>query len=589
MYSVTYSLKRAIAIVAFIFLLTFTALSLTSSASANVLPTITTTLDDNRLGVHSSLTVEMKFNYGASHIAAYPPTSPWNESIKHIVVDIPTGMVGNPNAVPYADRCDPATFANGVCPDSATVGELNVDATLLPTAEQVAADPPELTDSYLNLFFTSLTGNRLSLLQTGPDVPAIFGLYIPLPGFLPDVRQTIQIAPDTLTDLKLRATTLQGISQTLVTGTPPSQTTNYVRIKRVALTFFGTLANGNAFMTNPTRCELWGSTLYAQAYENNSNASAFPIGSAAGAFVTQQAAPITPDCTNGTAVPFPISGTTTVSSPKRDVSPDFDFTITNAGVQGPGQASTTPKKVVTTVPASINVDVLQLGRICTNEQFAADACPASTRIGTVAIETPLIRAGLSGDVYLVTTTNGILPDLGMHIRGEVRFTQRGVNKYVGVRGNQIQTTFDNIPQVGFSKLNVHLFGGPDGLLRTLGCPSSNKQPQDGSFSYAFTGYGGQTASSTTKLNAANCFGVQKLRRFSCVYRLLRFQPVYTSRARLKRVYLYIDKKRVATAKRVPFQFRHPMRKIRKGKHKIQLKAVYDDGTVSKKNSSFKRC
>ena len=35
--------------------------------------------------------------------------------------------------------------------------------------------------------------------------------------------------------------------------------------------------------------------------------------------------------------------------------------------------------------------------------------------------------------------------------------------------NQIETTFDNIPQVGFSKLTFHLDGGPQGLLRSLSC------------------------------------------------------------------------------------------------------------------------
>ena len=188
-----------------------------------------------------------------------------------------------------------------------------------------------------------------------------------------------------------------------------------------------------------------------------------------------------PDCTNQADIPFPVTGVTTISSRSRDVSPDFDFTITNPGVQADGQVSTSPKSVVTRVPASINVDTQQLGRLCEVEPFAKDECPTSSRVGTVSIETPLISAGLQGDVYLVRAAGRVLPDLGLRMRGAISFTQKGKNVYVGENNNMIQTTFDDIPQVGFSKLNVHLFGGPEGLLRTLACPTSNRQPDDGVF------------------------------------------------------------------------------------------------------------
>ena len=42
----------------------------------------------------------------------------------------------------------------------------------------------------------------------------------------------------------------------------------------------------------------------------------------------------------------------------------------------------TPKSVVTTLPDALNVDVQQLGRICTNAAFAARSCPATTRVGS---------------------------------------------------------------------------------------------------------------------------------------------------------------------------------------------------------------
>lgn len=591
--STTHGLGRATWFAALV--CTAAMLWLAADAGAAVTPSIDVALSDLQLGAHADTTVTLDFDYGGADPTLYPAPSDWRESVKQVVVDTPAGMVGNANAIPYDERCDPDVFETGLCADSSTVGDFTIDTTVLAFGG-ASAPPPATGASLLDIAILPQGGlagsfTRMSLLKTLPEVPATIGILVqpPFPTAFGTIHTTMQISPDVNTDLKLRTITQDTIDNNLTSATAPFDAIADFRINEMKIKFLGVLPNGNAFMTNPTRCEKWASNVYASAHYVNDNVDSNPLGGGGNAFKQATAPLITPDCTNQTALPFPIGGTTTINSPARGVSPDFDFTINESGVQANGQSSTTPRTIVTTVPASINVDVLQLGRICTDAQFVADACPATTKVGTVAIETPLIQAGLSGDVYLVTSTTGRLPDLGMQIRGAIHFTQRGANRYVGVKGNQIQTTFNDIPQVGFSKLNVHLFGGPDGLLRTLACPTSNKQPQDGAFTYQFTSYAGQVVSSSTALKANNCFGIQKLRRFGCVYRLLRFQPTYTSRARIKRVYLYIDGRRAAVAKHVPFQFRKSVRKISKGRHKFKLKAVYDDGTVSIKKSTFKRC
>jgi hypothetical protein len=579
-------------------------------ASALVKPSLTTTYSDPTLGGHPDLTVGMTFDYGATATtgsgvntipdpATYPQPSSWKESVKAVVVDTPPGLVGNPNAIPYDQRCEPLVFQTGDCPASATIGDFTIKAVLLPRGD--ASDPPADVpgEDYVVQTIKPWTGvnppaataayTRLSLIKSTPEVPAQIGVMVQPPfGLFTRIHQLLKIYPDTATDLKLRTETVGDIPSQLFDINAPSEMLARLRIDAMQIKFLGKLANGNAFMTNSTSCQKWDTRIWANAHEVNNKLDSDPLGTGTIGFIAGlQQSSITPDCTNQGAIPFPASGTTTISSNKRDVSPDFDFTVFNPGVQANGQVSTSPKSVVTTVPASINVDVNQLNRTCPSADFDADHCPAPTRVGTVAIESPLVAAGLSGDVYLVRRAEAGLPDLGLQIRGAIHFTQRGHNRYVD--GNKIQTTFDNIPQVGFSKLNVHLFGGPQGLLRTLGCPKNNKQPAIGDFNYAFTSYTGATTSSTSKLAAANCFGIQKLRSFKCVYRQLRFQPTYTSRARIKRVVLKVDKRKVATAKRVPFQFRVPARKFKKGKHKIELAARYDDGTVSKKASRFKRC
>lgn len=593
------------------------ALVAVSGAWAKVTPTVTTSLSDSRLGAHADFTVRINANYGATGTttgntvggssviipdpATYPQPSDFRETAKNFLVDLPPGLVGNPNAIPMAERCDQLVFETGMCPASATIGTLTVTTTLVgSTPEEFPAEGyyPEPGENYLNITVrppasasTSAAApqTRVSLLKTDPEVPAKIGLYVNPPfNAYKQIREVLEVVPDTGGDLRLR-TTAANLGHRLYSLATGDFLTNY-RIDSMELKLLGTLANGNKFMTNPTECTEWKSSVWANAEFVNDNLESDPRRTGVNEFTAPAVSTIIPNCTNLGSVPFPITGKVAISDTKRDVSPDFDFTIENPGIFANGDVvSTTPKKIVARVPASFNVDVQQLGRTCTEADFNADACPATSRVGNVKIETPLLLPGLAGDVYLVRKPGAGLPDLGLRVRGAISFTQRGKNRYVGARGNEIETTFDNIPQLGFSKLTFHLDGGPSGLLRTLACPTDNKQPGASDFSYEFTSWTGATTGSTTKLNAANCFGIQKLRSFKCVYRILRFQPTYTSRARIKRSIAYIDGKKRGRAKAKKFGFKINAKKFKRGWHKIEVRATYDDGTVSKKRAKFKKC
>lgn len=552
-----------------------------STAAADVYPSVNVDLYDTRLGAHSGMLVTADFDYSWIEADA---EQHWDESLKNLVVETPAGLIGNPNAIPYEERCEPLVFETGTCPESSYVGTIAVLLETIGTVEE-----------FYDYGYEPGTGGLvwasgdLALLKSDPEVPATIGMKITpsVSGFRTE-RQRIKIEPNTDEQLQLRTTTIDPIVNEQPLSGYPGQTNN-LKVRYMEIEFFGSLANGNDFLTNPTECAPWTTRAWAQAWNLNTNANADPLGSGIDDFVTTTPSTIMPDCSNQASIPFPAKGTVSISSTQRDISPDFDFTVENPGVQANGQVSTSPKKVVARVPAAINVDVQQLGRVCTEADFVADRCAASTRVGNVKIETPLITAGLTGDVYLVKKAEAGLPDLGLRVRGAITFTQRGKTRYVGTKGNEIETTFDNIPQVGFSKLTFHIDGGPNGLLRTLACPVNNQQPVPGKFSYEFTAWTGATASSVTELNAASCFGVQKLRSFQCVYRLLRFQPTYTSRARVKKSVLLIDGKRVKTVTQVPFGFKVPVKRFKKGVHKIEVRATYDDGTVSKKRSKFRRC
>ncbi|MBI2691658.1 MAG: hypothetical protein HYX29_06930, partial [Solirubrobacterales bacterium] len=497
-------MKKLIPLVALV-----VCLFVVSGAAAKVIPSVSTQLanevevppsgetpyttwvnvPDTRLGAHTDYVVRMDFDYGATALTGptdqqYPdpasnaPPSVPQESVQDIVVDSPAGLVGNPNAIPFDERCDMSTFENDICPASSMVGTYAIQTTVmgLTPAEGGSTAPVRLGRGYLRMLLdyydTDGTGGytQLSLIKTAPEVPAKVGVYVAPPfGFQP-IRQILDISPDTSGQLQLR-TLASNITRLLRTGSGsanPGAPSGSIRIDWQEIRFWGMLPNGNAFMTNPTSCEKWKTTIWANSQFFNDNLDADPLGLGSPQLKLGNTDEITPDCTNLSIVPFPITGKVAIDAPKRDYSPAFDFTIENPGVQANGAVSTSPRKIVTTIPASINVDVQQLGRTCTLTDFKADACAKSARVGSVKIETPLIRAGLSGDVYLVkrSATSG-LPDLGLRVRGAITFTQLGSNRYVGAKNNQIETTFENIPQVGFSKLIFRLDGGPQGLLRSL--------------------------------------------------------------------------------------------------------------------------
>lgn len=555
--------------------------------------TTTITVDDVKLGSHADFTTELSYSYGATGVlgsgredpATYPAGSDPRESVKDLVVDIPPGLVGNPNAIPYEERCDVSTFETSVCPDSATVGSF-----------QITLDIFQVGGTFLALTPIGVPGGvgmtKVSLLKTDPEVPAKIGIIVRTLAMFEDKRTTLSIAPLTDQGLKLRAMNIDDLPHDIYRVTDDELYN--LRLDHMKLTLFGKLANGRNFMSNPTSCEPWTSQLWANATYVNDNVDSQPLGAGGEGYKAAAPSTVQPDCSNASTVPFPIKGDVKIDTPDRDTAPSFDFTITNPNPQGDGQISTTPKKIVTTIPASINVDVKQLGRTCSLANFNANTCPATAKVGSVAIETPLITKGLTGNVYLVKRdASSGLPDLGLYVTGAITFTQLGSNRYTGAKFNQIETTFDSIPQLGFSKLTFHLDGGPQGLLRSLSCPTYNKAPAVPNFTYNFYAYTGAYATSTTPLNLANCFGIQTLKKYpKCLHKKLPIHPNYQSRLRVKNVTVKIDGKRRGTTRKSPFRFDVKIKKLKLKKrktHRIELKATYDDGTISKKTVKFKVC
>jgi hypothetical protein len=272
------------------------------------------------------------------------------------------------------------------------------------------------------------------------------------------------------------------------------------------------------------------------------------------------------------------------------------------GLEAEPQSAAVPKTVVTTLPDALNIDVQQLGRICTNAAFDARGCPSTTKVGEVDIATPMIKAGLKGDVYLVQSSPGKnLPDLGLVVSGAINFNLRGTNRYVNV--SQLETTFDNIPQVGFSTFKLTIYGGSNGLLKVDQCPISGKELNDGgSSTFAMTSYQGQTrtVASPTKYTPPSCasYAVMVKSVTKCMKkRSLRVSPTIKSRSQVRFVKVYVNNKYVKKLKKSPFRTTVKLsKKLRAGKTyrykvKVYFKPTtkYPKGRVMTKSAKFKIC
>ncbi len=127
---------------------------------------------------------------------------------------------------------------------------------------------------------------------------------------------------------------------------------------------------------------------------------------------------------------------------------------------GPGEANT--RRVSVALPGGELLDNRHIDTVCTRVQFAADACPAGSVLGTAEAKTPLLDAPLSGKVYLRSGPNK-LPDLVVDLQGQIDIVL--VGKIDTVSGGSLRTTFTSVPDAPVEEFRLDLAGGKKGLLQ----------------------------------------------------------------------------------------------------------------------------
>jgi hypothetical protein len=125
----------------------------------------------------------------------------------------------------------------------------------------------------------------------------------------------------------------------------------------------------------------------------------------------------------------------------------------------PGEANI--KRVQVKLPKGELLDNAHIGTACTKGQFDSNSCPAGSKLGTASVSTPFLSAPLTGSIYLRASKHE-LPDLALDLEGQVNFETVA---RIDSAGGGLRATFETVPDVPVSKINVDLVGGSKGLLQ----------------------------------------------------------------------------------------------------------------------------
>jgi hypothetical protein len=437
-------------------------------------------------------------------------------NLKTVLVDLPPGLSVNPQATPQCEL-EGGKFPPAGCPLTTQVGTSAVTASV--------GFPP------ISLPPTTVPGIPVYNLVPRAGEPARFGFTLPLG----------------LGEVFLNAgVNWEGDYHEYFTIHVPS--VSGVRILKNRLVFEGTKGGGvlptetgGAFLTTPSTCfdsevepfkHLYTTFLHADSVEEPAPDDGYDLAAPAppsAAFVagSEEAQAPLPKGVNPEGcdkVPFEPStsadpGTTQADSPAgATVNVNVPF-VPSAPVY---QSNVREARVTLPRGLGINPSAAEGLQACTNDQFGKGtrrpvSCPAGSKIGTVAIDTPPLPNGtLTGNVYLAQQlsrdpTSGdeyrIFLDAESASRGlSVRLV---ANVIADPRTGQLTGVVHEAPQVPFSLVQVKLDGGSRATLSspptcgpnatthamTAWSGTPDRGPQDKGFSLSGAPGGGPCAKS----------------------------------------------------------------------------------------------
>ena len=428
------------------------------SGGAPAHPTATFTIDaDGHGGACAAAAFAPSLTVSAQSTAAGRPAGAVSlaisrpdgtQDIARVTTQLPPGLAGSLKGVPV---CSDAAADAGACPAATRVGTVSALAG--------SGDAPAALSGTVSL--------------TGPTDGGLAGLAIAIPAKVGPVdlgtvavRAGIALRPDG--GLTVRTRPLPRI----VGGVP-------VSIRQLTLTF-----DRPGFILNSSSCAAQRVTAVLDGADGGSATVSAPY----------QAT----DCAGLRFSPQLHASIGARGMTRAGAHPPIRTVITVPA----GQAATALANV--DLPAGLNVDLQRLSRACPEAAYAANACPASSQIGTATASTPLLAASLSGPVHLAVAKAGELPGLDLALSGPVALRLFGT---VDPSGRRIRTAFAGIPDMPLERFELSFSAnGPLRLGRDV-CTGARQ-----TVSAQFTGHNGTVANVSAPLHVDGCPPVASLIR-----------------------------------------------------------------------------
>jgi hypothetical protein len=407
-------------------------------------------LSSTQAGAHADLTTFIKVSEDAQDF-------PQAET-RDVVVDLPPGVVGNPEAFP---RCTILQFRTslegGGCPQDAQVGSIDVEfyghtqylnspIFNMPAPTDAVARFAFLGGIYPGIITVRLDPETNSLVSTVDGIPADAGLL--------SATTTIWGIPAASEHDAERLTPQESIQHEAPPGGARKSTGPKV-----------------PFLTNPTSCDAGRTaTLAVRSYQRPDETSSltvpFPQMSGCGSLEfspTTTARPSTSQGTSGSGLDYQLDFSTK----------GLEFPNLNGGAR--------LKRAEVILPEGMTVNPSQaegLG-VCSPADFSREeydsppsfGCPETSKIGSVEAVTPIIDRNPSGSLYLAKPYDNPFGSL-LALYMVLKIPDRGV--MVKLSGKvtldpetgQITTVFDDVPDLPVASFRLHFREGARAPLVT---------------------------------------------------------------------------------------------------------------------------
>ncbi|HEV3001527.1 MAG TPA: hypothetical protein VGW75_12370 [Solirubrobacteraceae bacterium] len=417
------------------------------------------------------------------HVAFNEKTDPaWGQvpdgDVKDMIVDLPRGIVGNPESMPKCEWGDFNPSSNDAPPEC-------------PSSTQVGI-------AYVNLAALGPTPAAIFNLVPRPGRPAEFGMFV----F--GARVLMEGNVRSGGDYGLR-TTLRSISQVIpmlgadihLWGVPADPSHDPERAKPGDFFPSGAPAGveERPFLTNPTECG--GEQTATLTYRS---------WQAPDDWLTAEST--LPPITGCDQLEFAPSIAVRPSDRRVDSPTGLDIELTLPQNDDPdGLATAMLRSAVTRLPEGVTISPSAAHGLATCSQAAAGigttgpvACPSASKVGDVTIDSPALPEPLTGPIYLGEPAPGVPYRLFLVAQGAgVDIRLAGALTADPATG-RLTTRFDDAPQQPFSRLLLHLKGGPQALVATPpGCGTATTTTELGS-------WGGQSAAPADSFMVEGCDG-----------------------------------------------------------------------------------